>query len=172
MSSPGPVSHPRRVMPVLAAVLVVAGCSVQVAPADSDDPASVSAGCAAPTQVTADGPFGPEIEGSSEDGLTLFGLIQASEFLIASDAVKKVVWRVSGSGEPTVKLVGPDGEVSGPSWGPEYHPSSNYDRPGNEYGSGLILDKPGCWHIEVTRNSETASVWLLVGEAEPISSRE
>lgn len=92
----------------------------------------------------------------------MYGQVQADNFLTASDTVKKIVWRISGSGQPTVTLTSPSGEESSLEWGPEFHPASNYVRPGDEYGSGLVLDEPGCWNIDFSRDSGTASVWLDV----------
>ena len=155
-----------RLALIVAATLVVAGCTDQAASTESEGPVPGRSDCASPTQILEDGPFAPEIEGSSDDGLKLFGQIQASDFLVASDAVKKVVWRVTGSGEPTVTLAGPGGVQSELAWGPEYHQGSNYDLPGDEYGSVLVLDRPGCWHIQFRRGSQTAGVWLMVGAAE------
>lgn len=147
---------------VIMVALAVVGCGAQPSTTESDRPTHERTGCSSPTQAIKDGPFGHGIEGSSEDGLTLFGQIQADDLLVASEKVKKVVWRIGGSGELLVKLLGPTGGESSLTWGPEHYSSSNYERPGDEYGTGLILDQPGCWQIEFKRGAETASVWLLV----------
>lgn len=108
---------------------------------------------------------GLEVEAVTTGGMTLYGLIQAEPYpFVASADVKKIVWRASGSGELAVTVGRPDGESTSLTWGPEYHPDSNYDRPGDEYGSGLVTDQPGCWHLRFSR-SETgiADVWFEVG---------
>lgn len=101
--------------------------------------------------------------------MTLHGLIQAEPYpFVASEEVKTIVWRASGTGEIAVTVRRPDGESSSLDWGPEYHPASNYDRPGDEYGSGLVTDKPGCWNVRFSRSeSGTAEVWFEVGTNEP-----
>lgn len=77
----------------------------------------------------------------------------------------KVVWRVSGSGELVLIAHGPEGTEVRPSFGPERHMGSNYNRPGDEWGSGFILPSPGCWELEVVRGESSASIWLLVEKA-------
>lgn len=140
-----------------------AACTSQGPSVDAADPSTMESACSSPSRILdgVDGP--PEVEGSSEDGLTLYGQVQSERFLLASEVEKKIVWRISGSGEPAVTVTRPGGGESSLAWGPEYHSSSNYDRPGDEYGTALVLDEPGCWHIGFTRESGTADVWLQVG---------
>jgi hypothetical protein len=75
----------------------------------------------------------------------------------------KIVWRMTGTGPLRLALTGPDGAPRGPAWGPEGHESSNYERPGEEWGSGFRFTEPGCWHLRASRDDAVADVWLKVG---------
>ena len=52
-----------------------------------------------------------------------------------------------------------------PSSGPDPHPGgSNWQRPGDEWGTTFDFPQPGCWQLQVTRGAGlTASVWIIVG---------
>lgn len=47
-------------------------------------------------------------------------------------------------------------------WGPEAHVSSNYVRPGDEWGTGFSFETPGCWELLLERDNGSASFWLEV----------
>ena len=146
-------------------MLAATACTSEGTSAAPSGPPTAVAQCASPSRVLEGGVNGTEVEGSSTDGITLYGQVQAQEFFVASGGEKKIVWRISGSGEPAVTVTGPSGQKSSLAWGPEFHSSSNYARPGDEYGSALLLDEPGCWNVQFTRASGTANVWLQVGSA-------
>lgn len=74
----------------------------------------------------------------------------------------KVVWRVGGSGGFEAHALGPDGQRLEPSWGPERHAASNWERPGGEWGVAFIIDTPGCWQLRAKRDGGTASLWVRV----------
>lgn len=78
----------------------------------------------------------------------------------------KVVWRVSGSGDLDAVALGPDGQGVEPAWGPRHHASSNWDRPGDEWGLAFELDTPGCWELQVSRGEGSASLWVEVLESQ------
>jgi hypothetical protein len=63
----------------------------------------------------------------------------------------KVAWRMSGSGPLAMAATGPGGRTVRPAWGPEPHSSSNWTRPGDEWGTGWVFPVPGCWTITLTR---------------------
>ncbi len=74
----------------------------------------------------------------------------------------KVVWRVGGSGDFDAVAISPGGREVEPSFGPQHHVASSWKRPGEEWGTGFILDDPGCWELRVSRDEGTASLWLEV----------
>ncbi len=83
--------------------------------------------------------------------------------LVASEAPKKFVLRMTGAGALTATLQAPDSSEHALEWGPEPHSSSNYGRPGDEWGTGLRFDAPGCWGLHLTREDEgSASFWYEV----------
>ena len=146
-------------------VLAATACTSESPSTASSGPPKAKAQCASPSRILEGGVNGTEVEGSSTDGITLYGQVQSQEFFLPSDAQKKIVWRISGSGEPAVTVTRPSGDESSLAWGPEFHSASNYARPGDEYGSALVLDEPGCWNIRFTRDSQMADVWLQVSSA-------
>jgi hypothetical protein len=56
----------------------------------------------------------------------------------------------------------PDGRAQPLVFGPEAHATSSYDRPGDEWGTGLRFGTRGCWHIHLARADTSADVWLDV----------
>jgi hypothetical protein len=76
----------------------------------------------------------------------------------------KIVWRVTGEGELTVRSVRPDGSTGELAFGPEPHGGSNFEAPGAEWGTGFRFDVPGCWRIELSRDDVTAQLAIPVVE--------
>ncbi len=101
----------------------------------------------------------PEVRGTAK-GAELWGLL--FEPLSAGKDIK-IVWRMSGTGDLGVAATGPHGQVVQPAWGPEYHGSSNWDRPGMEWGTGFVFDEKGCWNLHLSRTDTSGDVWLLIG---------
>ena len=76
---------------------------------------------------------------------------------------EKIVWRITGTGEkPIVQAQYEDGTIVLPVWGPEYHDSSTWERPGEEWGTGFKFPKSGCWAITVTSGSTSGQIVLDV----------
>jgi hypothetical protein len=101
----------------------------------------------------------PEIQGTmSSDGemwaLLFFDKAHAKEDL-------KIVWRITGSGQQfTVLARNEDGTVVSPTWGPEDHGGSSWERPGYEWGTGFNFPKPGCWTLTATRGTTVGQIRL------------
>jgi hypothetical protein len=74
----------------------------------------------------------------------------------------KVVWRMTGTGDFTVRAVGPDGEVVEPVDGPAPHSSANWHRPGDEWGTAFSLPSEGCWLLEAQRGDAVSTIGILV----------
>ena len=52
----------------------------------------------------------------------------------------KIVWRMTGEGDVAMSATGPEGREAFPVWGPESHAGgSNWERPGDEWGSGWLF---------------------------------
>ncbi len=135
---------------VVAIVVVAAGCG------GAADSSSAVDGCDG--SRTSAGEI--ELGGSEEiQGWVLtFG-----NWPIEAGSEAKLVWRVTGSGDATFRARR-GGDAVEPVWGPDRHGSSNWVRPGDEWGTGWILDVPGCWTLEVERDGGTLDFDVDVGE--------
>jgi hypothetical protein len=121
-------------------------------------------GCAPPSPANA---TSREARGTSETA-DLWALILEGTFAEPRSAVLanatgrnvKIVWRMTGSGDPTFTLVAPDGSRSAV---PHSEPhSSNWQRPGDEWGSIFHFPQPGCWRIHVERGQASADLWIAL----------
>jgi len=74
----------------------------------------------------------------------------------------KIVWRMTGSGDFTIRATDGDGIESKPLWGPEGHGSSSWTRPGAEVGIGFNFAHAGCWDIHLARSDVSGDVWLAI----------
>ena len=77
----------------------------------------------------------------------------------------KTIWRFDGQGAvwaPTFALVGPASQTGRLNWGPSIHDSSSWNRPGTEFGTGLLFPTAGCWDVHVTVGLLTGDVYVVV----------
>jgi hypothetical protein len=147
-----------RVATVVFALLWIGACS-SPSPSASHAATTVSGfgrpGCH-PASPVANG----EVHGSASPGISLWGLTGGQPISVGAQI--KIVWRMSGVGPLAITPVAPDGRARSLSWGPAYHLSSSYHRPGQEWGAGFVFDQPGCWHIELSRTIGRGDVYLQV----------
>jgi hypothetical protein len=101
-----------------------------------------------------------EVRGFAIHGVKLWALLFYQPPAVAG-ADLKIVVRVTGSGPFHIKAVGPEGQTVKHTW-MEYHSGSNWNRPGDEWGTGWQLPTAGCWHLHVTRRSTSGNIWLAV----------
>jgi hypothetical protein len=80
--------------------------------------------------------------------------------LQASTEVKKIIWHMAGIGEVRITVTGPGGRVVPLAWGPDFRGFNPVTT--NDWGTGLVFDEPGCWHIKLHRYDTVASVWIEV----------
>jgi hypothetical protein len=74
----------------------------------------------------------------------------------------KITWRLRGSGDATFAATAPDGSRHAPV-SLQFHPGgSNWNRPGDEWGSVFVFTMGGCWHFHVERADNSGEVWVLV----------
>jgi hypothetical protein len=120
-------------------------------------------GCRPPSPVTLFRSFLPQVEGTGQ-GATLWGLLMLTHALPARVGDQgKIVWRMTGTGFLTLEAIDPEGTHHRPVWGPDAHLSSDWNKPGDEWGAGYLFTAPGCWDLRATRGRATADVWLTVG---------
>lgn len=141
---------------------VTLGTPTPAAPAPAESLGTPGApGCAPASPMRIDPTSGSmEVQGTANAGESLYGLIIADIPLTASNTTTKFVWRMTGSGELTVAVKRPDGSNGHIVWGPSAHDDSTYNRPGEEWGTGIILDAPGCWEFVLHHGAAEASVYL------------
>ncbi|MFG1702793.1 hypothetical protein ACFLIM_06345 [Nonomuraea sp. M3C6] len=101
------------------------------------------------------------MRGTARDA-ELWGLIFAKALPLDRGDEVKIVWRMTGDGPLEVKATLPDGTSAKRAWGPEEHSGSSWRRPGDEWGTGFVFPKPGCWKVELTRTRGSGYVWLSV----------
>ncbi len=77
----------------------------------------------------------------------------------------KTVWRLDGIeafGQPTFALVGQAGQHGQLTFGPEEHLGSSWNRPGHEFGTGLLFPAAGCWDVHVTLGRLVGDIYVVV----------
>lgn len=104
---------------------------------------------------------GPEIQGTASNA-ELWALLQSYTVPPKAQVDVKIVWRMTGSGDFTIVAFGPHGIKISPSEGPEAHTGSNWNRPGDEWGTVFIFPAIGCWDIHATRDKSSGDVWLKI----------
>ena len=102
-------------------------------------------------------------QGVSE-GVTLWALLFPTRPEISAGDEIKIVLRITGSGALSIDATGPGGATVGPAWGPEIHSGSNFDHPGDEWGTGWVFPTAGCWVIDAKRTGGAAYLPLQIAE--------
>ena len=92
---------------------------------------------------------------------TLWAMFFAPAGRLTTAQENKIVWRMTGSGDITIVATGPDGAAVQPTW-LELHGGSNFDRPGDEIGTGWKFPTPGCWTFHATRSTGSAELTVRV----------
>lgn len=117
-----------------------------------------AAGCKPASPQQPSGVAGPEFQGTSANAslwMLLFTPLGTGQDI-------KMVWRVTGGGGLHVVAIGPQGQQVQPDWGPEAHESSNWNKPGQEWGTGFTFPVAGCWDLHATRDDASGDVWLVI----------
>lgn len=103
----------------------------------------------------------PEIQGTMKSNGEMWALLFFDKAHAKQD--EKIVWRITGTGTQfEVQARHEDGTIIRPIWGPDYHGGSNWERPGDEWGTGFNFPKPGCWTLTVTRGVTIGEIRLDV----------
>jgi len=105
---------------------------------------------------------GPEVQGTAS-GAELWALIQSTSGIppLAKTEVK-IVWRMTGTGDFSIAAIGPSGMKVSPSQGPTQHEGSNWNRPGDEWGTVFTFPVAGCWDLHATRSNASGDVWFKI----------
>ena len=101
-----------------------------------------------------------EIQGEMQSGGELWALLFFKNAWAKAD--QKIIWRITGeSGSFEAQAQNETGMVIEPIW-LEYHDGSNWERPGQEWGTGFNFPEPGCWTITVTYGETIGTISLKV----------
>lgn len=74
---------------------------------------------------------------------------------------EKIIWRISGHGALRAFAEHNDGTLVLPT-SIGAHSGSDWQRPGDEWGSTFLLPKSGCWRFHLERNGVQGDFWVLV----------
>jgi hypothetical protein len=102
--------------------------------------------------------------------VSLWGLIFGGALPFRVGDQVKIVWRMTGTGPLAVTQIAPDGSTRPLTFGPSYHTSSSYHRPGQEWGTGFTFNVTGCWTIRLTRTTGAADAYFEVEPAGPTTT--
>ena len=105
---------------------------------------------------------GPEVQGTA-NGAELWALIESTSGIppLAKTEVK-IVWRMTGFGDFSIVASGPHGLKVSPSQGPSEHLGSNWNRPGDEWGTVFTFPTAGCWDLHATRSNASGDIWFKI----------
>lgn len=156
---------------VLAVTIAAAGCSDdRTSGAELSDTAATvdeasligGASCRPPTPVNSSATGVVEARGTGTE-VVAWALLWVEPPWKPHQEVK-VVWRMTGRGDFAVVARGPAGETVGPFSGPTPHEGSNWERPGQEWGTFFAMPSAGCWILEASRGKDVSKVFVLVAE--------
>ncbi|MFG1682382.1 hypothetical protein ACGFNP_19600 [Nonomuraea sp. NPDC049269] len=126
---------------------------------ETPTPATTKVACHGTSMITQGGGF-PEVRGVSRDA-EVWGLLFAPVPFKRGKEVK-IVWRMTGAGSLKVTAALPDGTRAKPTFGPEQHGGSTWHRPGEEWGTGFVFPKAGCYRVDLTRTRGSGHLWLPI----------
>ena len=161
-------------------IIVLAACSTSSPASSSRSPVAQKTSAAPAPSPTITGPttpglkscqpaspidnssVGPEAQGTGVNA-QLWALIESTSGIppVAKTEVK-IVWRMTGTGDFSIVASGPSDMKVSPSQGPAEHLGSNWNRPGDEWGTVFTFPSAGCWDLHATRGSASGDVWLKV----------
>ena len=105
----------------------------------------------------------PEIQGTMKSDGKLWALLFFDNAYPHQDL--KFVWRITFTGTGAgfhAQAENEHGTIILPVWGPEFHESSSWKRPGEEWGTGFNFPEPGCWTITVTSGATKGEIYINV----------
>jgi hypothetical protein len=104
-----------------------------------------------------------EVQGTATGGTVWAWFMQS--YPPQAGVEDKTIWRLDGPNTaypPVFTMIGPANARGHLDWGPAYHMSSTWNRPGDEYGTGLLFPVAGCWDVHVSVGGVTGDVYVVV----------
>lgn len=146
---------------VILSIGFMTGCTGLTSAPPSKSLATATLAACQPSRIQTSKIDFPEIQGTMSTDGEMWALLFFDKAHAKEDV--KIVWRITGSGKQfIVQGRHEDGTVISPIWGPDDHGSSNWDRPGYEWGTGFNFPKPGCWTLIATRGTTIGEIRLDV----------
>lgn len=142
-------------------LVVLSGCT---ASNDAPTPPPSSARSPLVTGSTADARCSPSPRASGDGvlrGESKEGQLWALGGSANTGEQFKIVVKMTGTGEMSSTAIGPDGSRLPPDE-IVMHPSSNFNRPGDEWGVFYSFDRPGCWRLTFMRSDVRGVISLAV----------
>lgn len=118
--------------------------------------------CGAPTPVVTSAIGFPEARAAAVDAEAWALFFRPNSQPVTANQRVKIVWRMTGSGRFEVSAYSPTGLRVEPETGPDFHPSSNWARPGDEWGTWFKFPAAGCWNLHASREKSYGDVWIDV----------
>lgn len=125
-------------------ITALPGCTTVTTPAAEPISTAISEVCQPSQLQTSESGFS-EIQGTMRSEGELWALLFFGKAHVAEEL--KMVWRITGTDEQfIVQGRHEDGAVISPIWGPEYHEDSNWERPGEEWGTSFTFPNQVAGH--------------------------
>jgi hypothetical protein len=143
----------RRLFVLMASLIFLAACALPINPAETEFRCQ-------PSRIQKSENDFLEIRGNMKSDGELWALPFFEAAHVNED--EKIVWRITGeSDEFHAQAQNEEGKILTPIW-TEYHGGSNWQRPGQEWGTGFNFPTRGCWKITITRGETTGEIALEV----------
>ena len=116
-----------------------------------------------PSQILKSSNSFPEIQGTMKSAGELWALLFFDTAHVNEEL--KFVWRITFTGTDQgfhAEARNENRTTILPVWGPDFHTSSSWQRPGKEWGTGFNFPTPGCWTITVTSGATKGEIYLDV----------
>ena len=153
----------RQLFVFIAISFLLAACDSTVNGTAPESPSTATQPVCLPSPILKSANSFPEIQGTMQSDGELWALL----FFDAAHANEdlKFVWRITFTGAGAgfhAQAENEKGTVLLPVWGPDFHESSTWKRPGQEWGTGFNFPTPGCWTITVTSGATKGEIYLDV----------
>ena len=156
----------RQVSTFIVISLLLVACTPTLNPTANTPPQATSTATQAacqPSQILKTNNSFPEVRGTMKSGGELWALLFFDKAAPNTDL--KFVWRITATGGTIgfqAQAQNENGTIILPIWGPDYHESSTWQRPGMEWGTGFNFPEPGCWTITVSLGTTKGEIYLDV----------
>jgi hypothetical protein len=148
----------RHVSVLTALLILLTACTTSLTPSEQIS-SETETGCR-PSKIQKSQNDFLEIQGEMQSEGEMWALLFFES--AHTNQEEKIVWRITGESETfQAQAQNEEGTVIEPIW-IEYHGGSNWQRPGQEWGTGLNFPTPGCWTISVSRGEIPGAISLDV----------